>query len=271
MRLTAPNGTEYTPALANDTPGMEFKQGANNAFAFFYVQDPKPGTWTVQYNADLDQAVLSAPVISEINLNISFPDSAFVVSNTVEVDIAAPAQSLCTSSQATATLAHAGEDEGSFESVVDLDLSTSAGTGYRGAFTAEEAGTYVISTDLSCTYQGEEVRRQAAAAIIVTDPSTATATEEDEQEVPRRFALEQNYPNPFNPATTISYSIKKPADVELLVHDLLGRKVAILVDKHQTAGRYEVSFDASDLSSGIYLYTLRAGDFTQTRRLVLLK
>ena len=271
MRLTSPNGTEYTPALANDTPGMEFKQGMSNAFAFFYVQDPKPGTWTIQYNADLDQAVLSAPVISEINLEISLPDSAFAVGNTVELDVAAPAQSLCADAQVMATLAHAGEDEDPFDSAGELDLSASAGTGYRGAFIAEEAGTYVVSVDLSCTYQGEEVRRQAAAAVIVADPSTATATEEDEHEVPQHFALEQNYPNPFNPATTISYSIKEPADVELLVYDLLGRRVARLVDQHHAAGRYEITFDARGLASGTYLYTLRAGDFTQTRRLVLLK
>lgn len=89
--------------------------------------------------------------------------------------------------------------------------------------------------------------------------------------MPQHFALEQNYPNPFNPTTTISYSIKEPADVELLVYDLLGRRVAVLVDEHHAAGRYEVAFDASGLSSGVYLYTLRAGSFTQTKRLVLLK
>ena len=90
-------------------------------------------------------------------------------------------------------------------------------------------------------------------------------------EVPEAFALRQNYPNPFNPATTITYDVAEPSDVRVLVHDLLGKAVAVLVDEHHAAGRYEVTFDASGLASGAYLYTLRAGDFTQTRRLVLLK
>ena len=94
---------------------------------------------------------------------------------------------------------------------------------------------------------------------------------EEEASVPEAFALGQNYPNPFNPATTIAYDLAAASDVRLVVHDLLGREVATLVDEHRVAGRYEVAFDASGLSSGTYLYTLRAGDFTQTRRLVLLK
>ena len=90
-------------------------------------------------------------------------------------------------------------------------------------------------------------------------------------EVPETSALGQNYPNPFNPATTINYDVAEPADVRVLVHNLLGKTVAVLVDKHQAPGRYEVTFDASGLASGVYLYTLRASDFTQTKRLVLLK
>ena len=90
-------------------------------------------------------------------------------------------------------------------------------------------------------------------------------------EIPETFALEQNYPNPFNPTTTITYDVAEPSDVRLLVHDLLGKAVAVLVDERHAAGRYEVAFEASGLASGVYLYTLRAGSFTQTKRLVLLK
>ena len=89
--------------------------------------------------------------------------------------------------------------------------------------------------------------------------------------MPTEYRLKQNYPNPFNPATTIAYDVANPSDVRLVVHDLLGREVAVLVDKRQAPGRYEVTFDASGLASGVYLYTLRASDFTQTKRLVLLK
>ena len=85
------------------------------------------------------------------------------------------------------------------------------------------------------------------------------------------FALEQNYPNPFNPSTKINYSIKEKGNVELKVFDLLGSEIATLVNTEQNAGHYEVYFDASGLSSGIYLYTIKSGSFVQTRKMLLMK
>jgi len=94
--------------------------------------------------------------------------------------------------------------------------------------------------------------------------------------VPEKFALEQNYPNPFNPTTKIKYSISdvgaslmKP--VTLKVYDVLGEEVKTLVNEQKPAGNYEVEFDASNLSSGVYFYTLTAGDFSATKKLILLK
>lgn len=80
-----------------------------------------------------------------------------------------------------------------------------------------------------------------------------------------------NYPNPFNPATTINYAIPKDGKVEIKVYDMLGREVATLVNEYKTAGKYEVTFNADNLSSGVYLYTIRAGDFSETKKLMLMK
>jgi hypothetical protein len=85
------------------------------------------------------------------------------------------------------------------------------------------------------------------------------------------FALEQNYPNPFNPTTKINYSIKEKGNVELKIFDLLGSEIATLVNEEKTPGNYEVFFDASNLSSGVYLYTIKAGSFVQTRKMLLMK
>ncbi len=87
---------------------------------------------------------------------------------------------------------------------------------------------------------------------------------------PNGFALGQNYPNPFNPSTTIKYELPKASVVRLSVYDLLGREVSVLVDERRDAGVHQVQFDASGLASGVYLYRLQAGDFVQTRRLVLI-
>lgn len=92
-----------------------------------------------------------------------------------------------------------------------------------------------------------------------------------ETEVPARMALFQNYPNPFNPSTTIRYELPEAGEVRLSVYDLTGRFVATLVDEQQTAGTHEVRFDATHLSSGIYLYRLQSGTQTLSRTFTLLK
>lgn len=89
--------------------------------------------------------------------------------------------------------------------------------------------------------------------------------------VPGVFALEQNYPNPFNPSTTIKYQIPQNGLVTLKVYNVIGQEVATLVNQVQNASAYETSFDASKLSSGIYFYTLRAGNFVETKKMMLMK
>ncbi len=88
---------------------------------------------------------------------------------------------------------------------------------------------------------------------------------------PDRVRLHQNYPNPFNPVTTISYDLPEHADVSLEIFDILGRRVAVLVSETQNPGTYQISWDASDVASGSYMYRLRAGEFVQTRTMMLVK
>jgi hypothetical protein len=89
--------------------------------------------------------------------------------------------------------------------------------------------------------------------------------------IPKVFALSQNYPNPFNPMTTIKYDLPKDARVTLTIYDLLGRRVATLVDEEQRAGYRSVAWNGANVASGVYLYRIQAGEFTQTRRMLLLK
>ena len=89
--------------------------------------------------------------------------------------------------------------------------------------------------------------------------------------IARVFDLQQNYPNPFNPATTIRYSIPVASDVELTIYNLAGQKISTLVREHQPHGNYAVNFDGAGLASGMYIYHLRAGNFVQTRKMILLK
>ncbi len=88
---------------------------------------------------------------------------------------------------------------------------------------------------------------------------------------PQSYVLGQNFPNPFNPSTTIAFSVPVRSFVSIVVCDILGREVATLVNSEKSEGSYSVRFDASHLPSGMYFYTLRAGDMSQTKKLVLLK
>jgi hypothetical protein len=88
---------------------------------------------------------------------------------------------------------------------------------------------------------------------------------------PAAFSLSQNFPNPFNPTTLISYSLPKLSRVVLKVYDLLGREVSTLVSEEKSQGTYKVEFNGRQLSSGVYFYTLRAGDFVQTKKMLIMK
>jgi len=94
---------------------------------------------------------------------------------------------------------------------------------------------------------------------------------DDKTQFQLSFFLSQNYPNPFNPSTIISYQLPVSGDVTLKVYDVLGREAAVLVNEEKQPGVYEVEFDGSHLSSGIYFYTLEAGEFRDTKKLIFLK
>jgi len=85
------------------------------------------------------------------------------------------------------------------------------------------------------------------------------------------FSLSQNYPNPFNPSTVISYSIPKTLSVKLEVYNVLGKIVGTLVNETQDAGVYSISFNAKDLSSGVYYYTIQAGTYFSTKKMIYLR
>lgn len=118
-----------------------------------------------------------------------------------------------------------------------------------------------------------EIHRLKAAYIdgVIYGDSTLVGVNKRINSLPSGYALEQNYPNPFNPSTTLSYSIPNQGMVELKIYDVLGREVATLVSKEQQAGSYEVQFDASRLTSGIYFYQLSSEGYVESKKMVLLK
>jgi uncharacterized protein YkwD len=94
---------------------------------------------------------------------------------------------------------------------------------------------------------------------------------EAELGLPQNYVLEQNYPNPFNPTTSLSYSIPSDGNVTFTIFDVLGNEVSKLENGYKSAGTYSYNFDASELSSGMYFYTIRSGKFVQTKKMLLMK
>jgi len=105
---------------------------------------------------------------------------------------------------------------------------------------------------------------------LVSDSSTITIAE-DEIYKPEEFLLFQNYPNPFNPSTTISYQLPKETFVSIIVYDVLGNEIETLTNHYMPAGVHEVTFDAGDLGSGMYFYRLKANEFEQMNKMILIK
>lgn len=102
-------------------------------------------------------------------------------------------------------------------------------------------------------------------------PKISTSVRSTEHGTPNGFALEQNYPNPFNPSTSIGFSVGSSSFVSMKLYDALGREVRSLVNQKLDAGTYSVSLNANNLSSGVYYYTLQAGSFSSTKKLLLTK
>lgn len=98
-----------------------------------------------------------------------------------------------------------------------------------------------------------------------------TEVGDESSAIPLNFTLEQNYPNPFNPSTVISFQLPVSSHVTLKVFDVNGREVATLIDEEMSAGTHTVTFAPRDFTGGVYFYKIAAGEFTQTRKAVLLK
>jgi len=90
-------------------------------------------------------------------------------------------------------------------------------------------------------------------------------------EIPAQFRLEQNYPNPFNPSTKIVFALPKNGDVNLKIYDLTGKEAGVFINGYYAAGTYSIELNLSSLASGVYLYKIQAGGFTDVKRMVLVK
>jgi hypothetical protein len=155
-----------------------------------------------------------------------------------------------------------------------VDLSGGGGSSIRDV-NVDAAGNVMV---VNSSFEAFRIYSPAGANSYTTVSSTkidvtngTTDVEEISSELPTEYSLEQNYPNPFNPTTNISFSIPNNEVVTLTIYNSLGEKMSTLLNESLAAGSYEVNFDASGYSSGLYLYKINAGSYSFTKKMLLLK
>ncbi|MDP2038120.1 MAG: carboxypeptidase regulatory-like domain-containing protein, partial [Ignavibacteria bacterium] len=154
------------------------------------------------------------------------------------------------------------ETDGSYE-IADLGVGVYNISADKIGFTSASTSNAVI----------DYAKSVFNVSVDLTMPKNSTTDVDNQAEIPTGFSLSQNYPNPFNPETTISYKIKEASYVSLKVYDVLGNEVATLVNEFKQAGTYncQLRIENGELPSGMYLYRLTAGYYTQTKKMILLK
>ncbi|MGE5350905.1 MAG: T9SS type A sorting domain-containing protein [Ignavibacteriales bacterium] len=133
----------------------------------------------------------------------------------------------------------------------------------------------IIAKGFGLVWEGIEVEYKTLIGCVINGDTLGylpTSVKEDKgKTVPDNFVLEQNYPNPFNPSTVISFNLPVSSDTELKVYDMFGREVRTLVNGFMTQGKHSVTFNAGDISSGLYFYKLTVGKSSITKKMLYLK
>lgn len=145
-----------------------------------------------------------------------------------------------------------------------------------GPFTIEANSFSELGFALVAGVDLNDLQANADAAKSLWEELFVTAVEDDKPVLPTEFSLNQNYPNPFNPTTAIRYELAEVSDVELTIYNMLGQKIRTLVKERQSAGFYSMQWDGKNdagqqVASGVYLYKLDAGDFSRTKKMILLR
>jgi len=178
------------------------------------------------------------------------PDIVSVVVNGLDVEV--------TVSNTTSNVA--GELVDQSGTVVDVINTTSSNP---FILTAPSEGTYLVNAG----YKNPNPRAWDSISVLIS----LTGVGDNNTEPMLTYKLYNNYPNPFNPSTKIKYSVAENTFVSLKIYDVAGSEVATVVNREQTAGEYEVDFNAVNLTSGVYIYKLNAGSFVEIKKMILMK
>ena len=156
---------------------------------------------------------------------------------------------------------------------LQLKIMTTSITTIQGYQMTNTSGTlqYITKTGAAVGASIELDQNGDPVSATYSERNIPTPIEKTPQTLVKDYRLDQNYPNPFNPSTVISYNLKKAGSVKLDVYNSLGQHVATLVDGTKAAGNHKITFNAAGLNSGLYFYKLQTGNYSQTKKMMLIK
>jgi parallel beta-helix repeat protein len=270
VNLSSPSGATYT--LQNIPSDWEAKENMEQGYAYFQIPGPESGDWKVNFNSDLGNVYVAAAIESEINIASSVQGFNHVTSDRVEIIYETEGFEQLDQIEIDAEYKCYNEENNQIVEGM-LSASPDSANRYVSDFTAHTNSVYcVVNTQASGIIGSETIIRDAFSRVDFNDNiSTGFSSDEARNVDPKEIKLDQNYPNPFNPTTTIRFALPKAESVKLEVFNMLGQRVTILLDEKKSAGMHTATFDASNLSSGMYIYRLQAGEFVETRKLTLIK
>jgi len=239
--------------------GLEIIAGTDNGV---YISTDIGVTWT-QFNSGLTNLIVHALAISGTNIFAGTENGVFISTNI----------------GTSWTQINNGLTNTNITSFAVSGIDLFAGTG-KGVFmyNNKSSNWTQVNDGLSntnilslCVFNTNIFAGTDSSIWMRPLSEVITGVEKNKNNLPTSFSLWQNYPNPFNPVTTISFSIPKTGFVTLKVYDILGRDIATLVKEYRPAGNYSIKFDGSKTTSGVYFYRLQSGNYTETKKLLLIK
>jgi len=263
-RLAAP-GWDTTVVILNSSNDQQFVLQTSHKPDTVQL-DPRNWILREAQSVPLDRAIISVStqriMFGLMDINIPYRDTTFAVSNIGGAD-----------DSITISLNYGNVVPPSAVTVSPSACALPAGSTQMVTFsinprslTSGKVYSCIVIVDSRLGYGTTQFKKSMQFGI-----SGTLDVQDASRGIPGEFALDQNYPNPFNPTTTLRYGLPRRSYVSLVVYNTTGQRVATLVQGEREPGFYEVSFDATDLASGVYFYRLQAGSFLETRKLLLLR